>query len=347
MAASEPIIREYRAGDEAGILQLFEEVFGYSRGRERWEWQYQNNPQGAGWITVAEQENQIVGHVAIVRMDLNFLGRQVPGGQTCDFMVRSDQRGQGLTTKLLNFNNHNAEQQGLRAMFGFPNRGWFSASTRIQERHRITHMDYYYYRVGLRKLLGPHLDKVLKLCSRLQHRCTYLVEKKRQTRSVEIQVGDHLPEVVEDLLKAYRYHGVFGVWKDLPYLRWRYERHPEYPYTFHLLYSGDRVDGLAVCRVHEDAVAICEMIHRTRDLRQSVLLLKHILAYYAGLSAQKIEFYGADTGFFRTIFSVCGFSYVPYSELVFTGRPFGDQRFQQMFILPHNWTLTYGDLDVI
>jgi hypothetical protein len=58
-------IREYRPGDEAQILAIFEGSFFVRRSRERWSWEYERNPYGNLTISEAFNEaSELVAHYA-------------------------------------------------------------------------------------------------------------------------------------------------------------------------------------------------------------------------------------------------------------------------------------------
>ncbi|MCK4237323.1 MAG: hypothetical protein KAX38_09415, partial [Candidatus Krumholzibacteria bacterium] len=163
----------------------------------------------------------------------------------------------------------------------------------------------------------------------------------------KVVVSSELPDGMESCLGEIRENEVLSVWKDVPYLKWRYEKHPDFDYTFHVLFARGRPEGLIVTRVHGQSIAICEVLHRTKNVSQTAFLLSHVLKYFHFSDDQSIKFYGYDSGFFDAVFSRCGFSIDTSSDLVFGGRVFGDVKLEKVFIFPHNWTVAYGDTDVI
>ena len=59
------VVRAYADGDEAQILPLFWRSFGVRRSRERWAWEYRDNPHGAHRISQAfDAGGQLVAHYA-------------------------------------------------------------------------------------------------------------------------------------------------------------------------------------------------------------------------------------------------------------------------------------------
>lgn len=58
------IIRSYRPGDEAGILELFQRVFGVKRTIEHWRWKFQENPAGRQIILAVTNNGEIIAQHA-------------------------------------------------------------------------------------------------------------------------------------------------------------------------------------------------------------------------------------------------------------------------------------------
>jgi len=340
-------IRGYKSGDEADILKLFEEVFNVKRSINRWNWQFKNHIQGPGCITVVEAKSEIVGHYGIMRNHLNFMGLEIVAGQSCDTMLRRDFRGEGLLMKTGKFTYKQAQKEGVYAIFGFPNRDVYPGRMRNLDWHRIAILKYYYYRIGFRKLADNKMSKLLSYFYLIPNQLKYYIDVKRLSNCAKIQVMNSLPDNLNNAVKEYLNHEVLSIWKDLPYLKWRYQNHPEHQYDFHILFVKGRPEGFAVCRNTGSTVAICDLIHRTKNVVEAVFILRHLLNYYRKSDAQKIEFYGYDSGFFGAIFSAAGFEIIPISNLLFGGRVLSKTRLKNMFALPQNWTISYGDTDII
>ncbi|GEM_PF-1470995 len=352
MADSGETIRGYIEGDAEHISRLFQEVFGIGKSMDRLAWQFMDHVQGEGWMRLAEAGGEIVAQFCTMRRNLNFLGSEIHGGICVDAMVREDQRRKGLFTKLAEKNFSLALEDGVRAVIGFPNRESYPILIRRLNWHNITNLKRYYYRIGYKKIIGSAVDSITKRPRSLPARARRLMLRRLyhawlHGRRAETCVTDSLPEGLGTALERAMRQEVISTWKDLHYLRWRYERHPDHDYEFHVLSIDGEPVGTAVCRRIDDIVAICELIHADKDIQQSSLLLLHVLCHYFRSEAQTLEFYGHDSGFFDQVFKSCGFRRVSTSRFVLAGRTFGSERFDSMFPLPHNWTVSYGDIDII
>lgn len=347
MERNETIIREYKEGDESRIVGLFKEVFGLERSIDHWNWQFKSHVQGEGWITLAENESGILAQYCMMHNHLNHMGREVIAAQSCDTMVRPDQWGKKWFTRLATRNYQYASEMGVNAVFGFPNRKSYPGVMRSLSWCRVVSLKYYLFRIGFKKVWGQRIDGIFKRVYRLLIRMKYLLAMARQRKSARISVSSHLTDNIDDLLREIRDYEVLCVWKDLKYMKWRYEDHPDHNYLFHLISVDGRPEGLVVTRNCGETIAICDVLHRSRNLNQSVALMYHVLNDYVISQAQKVEFYGFDNGFFDGVFKTCGFTVEPYSNFILGGKVFNDSALEKVFSMPHNWTIAYGDTDVI
>ncbi|UCF04859.1 MAG: GNAT family N-acetyltransferase [bacterium] len=339
-------IRNYTEGDETAIVRLFNDVFAAERTVERWAWQFQDHVQGAGWITLAEAGDEIVGQYCMMRNHLNFMGREICAGQSCDTMVRSDQRGKRWFVRLASANYEYAAGTGMKAVFGFPNRASYPGFMRSLLWHRITALRHYYYRIGYRRIWGAGIDRIYKFFHKmiLTKKTAGLRYRAGESR---IETTAHLPDEIEGLCAELLNYEVLSIWKDLKYLRWRYENHPDNRYTFHILWVADRPECLIVTMEKGRDIAICDLLSRTKNIRQAASLLAYVIRLYQATSAQVIHFFGYDDGFFDSVFILCGFSAEYSGDYVFGGRVFGDGDLANKYVIPQNWTIAYGDTDFL
>jgi hypothetical protein len=339
------MIREYKDGDETKILRLFRDVFGIDRSLEYWKWQFKNLTQGESLLLLSEEKDDIVGHTACRANPLNFLGNKIDASQGCDTMVRVDQRGKGLFKEFQIEKNKRLKEKNFKACFSFPNRASYPGSMRENPRFRIS-LKYYYYRIGYEKLVGKKADRLLKHLYGIPNLIRGFIVRKKVTGKIKIKTSSMLDDNINSLLKEFMNYEVLSIWKDLAYMKWRYENHPQNKYQFHVIYEDELPMALAVCRYDGNRIKIYELIQSERDKPHAILLLHHIIKKYVHSKAQKIEFYGQDNGFFDYVFRENKFKIEP-SELRFAVQAFGDDRLEKMIMIPQNWSISYGDSDVI
>jgi hypothetical protein len=168
-----------------------------------------------------------------------------------------------------------------------------------------------------------------------------------ERESLQVRHLEEVPVDFEASLAHVRDHEILSIWKDVPYLRWRYAEHPSNDYTFHLLYRDTHPEGLIVTRDREHTIAICDVLHRTKAAVPTALLLTEVVRFYQDSQAQKMEFFGHDDGFFDVVFATAGFTREPASSFVFGGRVFDNPNLHDIFFRRQNWTISYGDTDVV
>ena len=101
------VVRGYDEGDEVRILRLFETSFGVCRSRERWAWEYRDNPYGAHQISQAfDADGNLVAHYAGYPVRFHRAGtsggERLPALQIGDTMTARHVRhiGRGTTSLL-------------------------------------------------------------------------------------------------------------------------------------------------------------------------------------------------------------------------------------------------------
>ncbi|KJS03127.1 MAG: hypothetical protein VR65_02480 [Desulfobulbaceae bacterium BRH_c16a] len=338
-------MREYTEGDEKGIIKLHNDVFLSDLDVHRWKWQFFEHPKGKSWIHLAWSGPEIVAQYCMMRNHLNFNGNEITAGQSCDTMVRMDQRGKGWFTKLAGMNYEVAKQYGAQAVFGFPNRNSYPGLIRHLNWIRLFNLKYYYYRLGYEKVVGGRANVVLRYFVKLKIELERQLNFFYRRKDYEMLTTEKIPLDADDFVNEINTYEVLSVWKDLAYLKWRYENHPHNKYLFHSLKIQGKSECIIITKVNNNNVHICEILNRTKNLLQTLILLYHTIVFSINTQAQIIDFHGHDNGFFNSLFQLAKFKN-GISNYVFCGRSFQDNRFNDTFPLPNNWTISLGDTDV-
>jgi predicted N-acetyltransferase YhbS len=106
--------------DKESVLSLFKEAFGKSRDSRQWVWEFTESPEPA-IIVVAEADNKIVGHYAILPRRFKVGNSVLEGGLVVDVMTHPmyGKRGIFVNSGLEAFKQ--AEEAGMKMLIGFPN----------------------------------------------------------------------------------------------------------------------------------------------------------------------------------------------------------------------------------
>ncbi len=114
-------IRCYEPGDEEAIGALFELTYGRPLAPDYWRWRFRDAPDGPGIIFLAWDASTLAAHYAVTPVQLQVGGELVPTGLSGTTMTHPDYRGQRLFPKLADATYRAMAEQGMAAVWGFPN----------------------------------------------------------------------------------------------------------------------------------------------------------------------------------------------------------------------------------
>jgi len=211
-------IRPYQAGDEHGILALWNEVFGEGdpaftpRTLEQWRWLYDRNPAGRQVVVAVEESGRVIAHYACIPARAQLGGEVVIAGQGADSMVHADYR-RGLRRE-------GAFVQTARAYFatlgrwpvcgfgyGFPNRKAYPVGVRL---------------LGYRPVVKPLLTLYRNF---FESPDDDAVGSAHAGAAQVVEVGRIGPEL-DALWERLRPSFPAALVRDSTYLRWRYDGCP-------------------------------------------------------------------------------------------------------------------------
>lgn len=105
-----------------GISELFAESFNKPLDKALWHWAYMDNPFGDPLVAIALYHGRVVGHYAVVPMDLENSSAKLTGFLSMTTMVAVDFRMHKLFQRLAEMVYERIKQLEVPAIvFGFPN----------------------------------------------------------------------------------------------------------------------------------------------------------------------------------------------------------------------------------
>lgn len=141
-------IRKFDPSDIDGIIALLNHVFKPKFTRDWWKWKYELNPNGFwgqdGDIWVAESNDRIIGHYAVLPEKIKYYSKVVDMAQSVDTAVHPDYRGLGIFSMLARKVYSDAKSR-YSFLLGFPSEmahggflklGWKDLSS-LQEHTKI------------------------------------------------------------------------------------------------------------------------------------------------------------------------------------------------------------------
>ena len=232
--------REYRAGDETAILDLFARSFPHApRGLGHFSWKYRENPFGNERISLTfDEENRLVGHYSGYPVPFYADGRHLLAHQIGDTMTDVAIRhvGRGPTSILgrtaLHFYEHFCENR-VAFNYGFNVANIQKFSLRFLRSDRVESVTY-----RVRDLRKHPMARIPR------------AERWLRGYSLELlrEAGPELDALFDRASAAYR----FAVARNAAYVRWRYLQCPDVPYFVVAIRKWKRLAGWVAFRIREN-----------------------------------------------------------------------------------------------
>lgn len=252
--------REYRDGDQEGILELTEAVYGKVADRERWfnwwKWMYNDNPAGRGRIWLAEHRGKMVGQYAIVPRVMNVAGEIIIGALSLDTMTHPDYRRHGIFESLAKKTYSQAAEDGIHVIYGFPNEfsysgfikklGWFDICY-IPALVKVIHPENVMKTMLKARFVTRFLTSGVKLMFKAISRKKEMPPPVGLTITEVSSFDDRINNLWRNIAKEHK----VGVVRNKEYLNWRYSKVPNVKYTIYLAEVSGEVCGYTVLRCLE------------------------------------------------------------------------------------------------
>ena len=350
------VTRRYRPGDEVDLLALFNREFGLHRSMQHWQWQFLENPHSEPFIIVARRksDDELVGSHILMPVCLNVRGQKVLAGHSLDLVVHRDFRRQGIFGVTASECFEWCATQGVRALFAFPNLASYPGFVRTLGWSRILFPESYSLRLGVAAGGGrpPALHWAaraagipLRAARLLQLRVRRFALRRRVSRRLVFAIAAGVPGAYARLWKECAPLEVLSLWKDVPYMQWRYDENPDHRFEYAYLADGEEIVALAVLHRSPSRVMICELLVRDRNVSVGQALVTELCLRALAQGDARVAFLGHDLGFFRAC--LAGFRGAVAHDSVFCGRGLGDSLLEDLVPHADNWSITYGDADFV
>ena len=355
-------IRPYRQGDEFGIAKLFQVVFQKEFPMARWYWQYRDNPVGIKTIMIAENNmGDIIGHYAVCPVRMKVQEEIRLGSISLDTMVHPEYQGLGLFTALASELYKTLASHGILLTYGFPNKNsfhgfvkkllWTDFTDHLCIYARILRMD------GIleKNITSPLLVSWGRRVSEPMLNIYNAMVIRKVHGGVTCSHGDDIDDGIDALWERWAKSIRIAVVRDKQYLTWRYVHNPCEQYHIINVRNDTELIGCAVLKCEEryglKIGFIAEMI--TDPLRPEAVdvLLTETVQYFKAEKMDIANCLALEAMPLIRSLRRNGFMAVP--------QRFYPQEFHFCFLkhagaIPtdfvytaHNWSVSWGDYDVI
>ncbi|MFC2002742.1 GNAT family N-acetyltransferase [Chloroflexota bacterium] len=354
-------LREYKEGDERDILDLYKLVFGVEMSLEHWLWKYKRNPAGQPFIILAEAEQGIVGHFALLPRLMKVGDNASLGSLSVDTMVHPEYRCQGMHVIMGRETCELAARRGSVIAYGFSNQlSHRNATTKIGFTSSygggiplwIKPLD---FETVLRKHFTNNtlLAKLGSKTAQLGMKLFYRSSKTRPTCSIKelSSFDERFDSLWDKFSKSYD----IMVTRNRAYLTWRYLEKPSDEYRIFVAERGEKLVGAIVVKCAEQVDFmigfIMDMLSTPEEPEAGKELISAAVDHFA---ARQIDMAGClmlpGAAYSRNLKGM-GFVKAPKSllpqEMYLDVNNLVPQYQKASFVNPKNWFVTWGDHDVV
>ncbi|WP_422123967.1 GNAT family N-acetyltransferase [Planococcus sp. X10-3] len=243
------MIRNYQPGDEEGINALYQTVFGKSRSLAEWQWKFVEFTEAAPIIIVAEQDGQIVGHAAVLKIPGVSNGRRVQLGERVDIMVHPSHQGQGIYKEIVQAMIEACTAAGIDVLYGFPAEKAKDVFLKTAGGEDLGNVPRFLAVQRPGALIGTKLPAFAKLAKIADKPYGLLTKRKSPYQLRDYAANDSalIDELYHRFAAAYPLHAV----RDSAYIQRRYLAHPTRDYMVQMILKEDAAVGYAVCRTEK------------------------------------------------------------------------------------------------
>ncbi len=249
-------IREYRSGDEKGILSLFNEIYSTDREEEYWKWQFMDNPWGESIIVVAEENSKIIGQCTLILTKIIIDGKEILAGHSIDTMISKEYRGKGIYEKMSKKSYELAIERGIKVRIGFPTnqalRGLLGdiGATLVGDIPLFIKpykLDNFLFSIIKIKPLA----RALSIPGILFINVAYKERRVNINKSYVFKEVEEFNEEFDMLWDRIKNNSPIMTKRDSKFLNWRVKNHPKNNYKIFGAYLNDELVGYMVVKTEE------------------------------------------------------------------------------------------------
>ena len=351
-------IREYRKGDEEGIVSLFNQIYDTSRKEDYWKWQFMDNPSGDPIIVVAEEDSKIIGQCTLLPTEKIIEGKEVLAGDSIDTMILKEYRGKGIYEEMAKKSYEIGAEKGIKIRTGFPTKealrgllgdigGIFV--TDIPLFINIYKMDNFL--VGIVKI--NFLAKLLAVPSLLISKFVYKEQKLKIKENYQIGEINEFGIEFDKLWDKIKVDSPIMTKRSSEFLNWRIKNHPSIDYKTFGAYLNNELVGYIILKTEKRKVRknvdltignIIDMVGINEDIITALYFKAK--SYFKSIKTDFVVSWASETMQYRSLLVKLGF-YKTKGGLPFVVKDVGVEKDLEEYISDEkNWYLMPIESDI-
>ena len=265
--SKEVIIRPYINGDETDIVELLQTVFkGWPHfdlpcsPLDHWIWKYEDNPQKAKAIAVAEVEEKIIGCSHGYLLNIRLGNKPILAQQGTDLAILEEFRGRGIYPALTNKKTELYDALGVQMTYSTSSNPIVVGKDRSEKRPQFPYLLKHYIKIDdvskhfetkpSKNPLKKHGYNVIKAMKKME---SVTHSSKRDAVLTPFEILEKSPTDIEvsEFWAFMRDKYNFTVERDTKYLAWRYNDERGGNYLFRCAQDKKGILGFIVLRVNK------------------------------------------------------------------------------------------------
>jgi GNAT superfamily N-acetyltransferase len=255
------IVRNYRHGDEDDIFKLWLVAYperGYQREKwmKWWCWMYMNNPAGDSRIWIAAKGDKIIGHCALMPLQIKIGPQVITGYQTINSLVDPDCRKQGIITMLKKNVLDEFKETEPHIIIGFPNAISYMVDMQtgyldIANFSRM--MRVFKWQNYLRTWTGNKLALAISTAAgNAVSNLSFRPSKTPEVQGLTVARVSRFDERINEFWDGISGRIQIAVVKNQDYLNWRFITVPDVNYAIYIAEKAGAICGYLVMQYHQE-----------------------------------------------------------------------------------------------
>jgi hypothetical protein len=231
------------------LLSLYQTAFDHGMSEALWNWKYVKNPASGPRpeVIVAMDNGQIVGARHIWPMELWLKDSRIRVAQMCDGMMHPHYQRKGLFKRIRQYDKDYINNSEYMLQLNTPSEYMLATASRIGGK-ALFELDSLFKVQNLDRLLTCRFNnnRIINVLGFLYRKVPSIKSKKTLLpQKFQAHVIDKYTDELGKV-DSLRDTSKINLVRDEPYLKWRFDHHPEHKYKYVIVKQGDELWGYAV-----------------------------------------------------------------------------------------------------